>query len=451
MKSAARSALLEALPDAARAAVESLAAAATRRGLAIHVVGGPVRDFLLGRPVLDADLVVEDRIPGAALELARSALPDAKITSHGRFGTVRIDVPDARLDLATVRSEHYAHPGALPIVAAGSLDDDLRRRDFTVNALAVPLTPRAREGRAPIIDPTGGEKDLAGRTLRILHPRSFHDDPTRALRAARFAARLGFTLAREARAALRDALRDGAFGRVSGDRIRRELEKLFDDAALGTDPAAALRLLDDWHVLAALEPGLRLPRAAMAPLRRLGRSLAAPPWPAPRVRRLSAGLAVWLAPLDAELRKRALQRASVRGDAADRVAAFPKVRDAALREFTRARGRGAIDAALGGLGDEELLALLAYAAPTPRRRILRYAVEDRPKRIPVGGDDLAAVGLTGAGIGRALARIRAAVLDGRVRSREDALALARELGRRPRTGRARPPLTAPEGPRREGG
>ncbi len=430
MKGSPRAALLESLPAASRSAVETLVAVAAQRDFAVHVVGGPVRDFLLGRPVRDADLIIEDRIPGAALELAREALPGARVVAHGRFGTVRIDLPDARIDLATVRSEHYAHPGALPIVAAGSLDDDLRRRDFTVNALAVPLTPRARAGRPAVIDLAGGQEDLAARTLRVLHDRSFHDDPTRALRAARLAARLGFSLSRGSRAALRDALRDGAFGRVSGDRLRRELEKIFDDGAVGTDPAQVLRMLDEWHVLAALEPGLRLPRGAVAPLRRLGRLLAASPWPSPRLRRLAAGLCVWLAPLDVDLRRRALQRASVRGEIAGRIAAFARLRDVSLRELTKARGRGAIDGVLGRLGEEELIALLAGAAPTPRRRILRYAIEDRPRKLPVSGDDLLALGLAGPAVGKALARIRAELLDGRLKGRDDALALAREIGRR---------------------
>jgi len=430
MRGVTREALLEALPPASRSAVEVLVAVATRRGLAVHLVGGPVRDFLLGRPVRDADLIVEDRIPGAALELAREALPGGKIVAHGRFGTVRIDLPEARVDLATVRSEHYPHPGSLPIVGAGALQDDLLRRDFSVNALAVPLTPQACEGRAGVIDLAGGQEDIAARTLRILHEKSFHDDPTRALRAARLGARLGFALSRGSRVALRNALRDGVFGRVSGDRLRREFEKLFDDAAAGTDPALVLRLLDEWHVLAALEPGLRLPRTAVAPLRRLGRLLAIPPWPSPRLRRLAAGLAVWLAPLEVGLRQRALQRASIRGEIAERVGIFPRGRDLALRELAKARGRGAIDSVLGRLGEEELLALLAYAAPTPRRRILRYAIEDRPRRLPVSGDDLLALGLAGPSVGKALSRIRAGVLDGKVRSRDDALALARELGRR---------------------
>jgi len=430
MRSGSRARLLESLPEAIRSALEPLLEVATRRKLAVHLVGGPVRDHLLGRPVQDADLLVEDRIPGAAQELAREALPQARVVAHGRFGTVRADLGEVRIDLATVRSEHYPHPGALPIVAAGSLEDDLARRDFSVNALAMPLTPRARAQRPPVLDFHGGLKDLETRKLRILHARSFHDDPTRALRAARLASRLGFTLSRGSRGALQDALRDGAFGRVSGDRVRRELEKLFDAAAADLDPSHALRRLGEWHVLGAMEPGLTLPRAAVAPLRRLGRWLRTPTWPAPRLRSLTAGLAVWLAPLDAGLRQRTLQRIALRGEAAERVARFPRTRDAGFRALLRKRGRGAADAVLGGLSEEELLALLAWASPTARRRIQRFALEDRHRRIPVTGEDLVAEGLAGPQLGRALARIRAGVLDGAVRGREEALALARELGRR---------------------
>ena len=242
--------------------------------------------------------------------------------------------------------------------------------------------------------------------------------------------RLGFSLARDSRSALRAALRDGAFGRVSGERFRREFVKLFDDAGRGLDPARALRLLDDWHVLAALEPGLGFDRRAGLPLRRLGRAVAEPPWPAARWRPWVSGLAVWLAPLAPALRRRALRRLAVRGQQASRVAEFPKTRDATLRALSRARGRGAVDAALTGLDEESLHALHAWAAPAERRRIARWAAEDRTRRPPLDGGDLVAMGLSGPAVGRALARVRRAWLDGSVSGREEVLALAREVSRR---------------------
>jgi tRNA nucleotidyltransferase (CCA-adding enzyme) len=431
VRRASAEAWLRELPEATGELVRRVLAVAEVRALRVYLVGGPVRDLLLGRAVRDVDLVVEPRDSVGAPELARDVVDaGARLEVHDRFGTVSLSVGEATLDLATARRESYAHDGALPDVEAGCLADDLQRRDFTVNALALPLSKAARDRERNVVDVAGGLADLRARRLRILHRRSFHDDPTRALRAARLAPRLGFFLTRGSLGALRSALREGAFGRVSGDRLRRELTKLFEDAALGLDPAAALLLLAGWHVLPALEPGLALPREALAPLRRIGRAVSAGPWRAAGWRPWASGLAVWLAPLAPALRRGALRRFSVRGSRASRIAAFPKARDQALRALGRARGRGAIDAALAGLDEDLLHALWACSSPPARRRIARYAEEDRARRPPISGSDLVALDFAGPALGRALARIRVAYLDGRVRTREEALTLASELARR---------------------
>ena len=425
-------ALLRELPPAEAAAVLAVVAEAERRSLRLYLVGGPVRDWLLGRPLRDADLLVEARGEFGAEALARAAAPEgARVVPHGRFGTVRIETGDGAVDLATVRSEVYARPGALPTVAPGTLEDDLERRDFTVNALAVPLTQAARQDRPAVIDPGQARHDLESRVLRVFHRRSFHDDPSRALRAARLAARLGFRLSRGSRTALRDALRDGAVGAVSGDRLRREIEKLFEEPLLGGDPARALRFLGEWHVLGAMEPGLSLPAAAAPVVRRLGRVLADPPWaPARRLRPWAAGLAVWLAALDATQRRRTLRRLAVRGELSENLRSFPRDRDRWLRAIGKARGRGALDAVLGSIDDERLLALFVSAGVPVRKRIQRWALEDRGRRLPVSGSDLTALGLSGPVVGTALAQIRRGVLDGQVESREEALAVAHEVAAR---------------------
>lgn len=423
--------VLRKLPEADAAVTRSVIEAADAVGASLLLVGGPVRDLLLERPVRDVDLLVEGKDGEGAEDLAeRLAGPTLRVVAHGRFGTVRLEAEGATLDLATTRTETYAYDGALPSVAPGTLAEDLQRRDFAINALALPLSRRARERHTGVVDVAGGLADLERKRLRVLHERSFHDDPTRALRAARLGPRLGFTLARSSRSALRSALRDGAFGHVSGDRLRREIVKLFDDAELGLDPARALRLLADWHVLGMLEPGLTLPREAIAPLRRLGRAVAAPPWRAPRWRPWTSGLALWLAPLSPQLRRRTLRRFALRGALAKRLAEAPRQRERLLRVLARKRGRGAVDAALSGLPEEELHALYAWAGPAERRRIVRYAADDRGRRPPVSGSDLTEIGLAGPAVGRALERIRAGFLDGTVRTRDEALALAREVGRR---------------------
>jgi tRNA nucleotidyltransferase (CCA-adding enzyme) len=420
----------EALPAAVRPLVERLLAEAERRGRAVHLVGGPVRDFLLQRPVRDVDLVVEPEGEDGAAELARAAAPpEARVVVHERFGTVRIEVDGAALDVATARAEGYARPGALPLVRTGTLEDDLRRRDFTVNALAAPLTTAARRGRPAVIDLATGIADLEAGLLRVFHPRSFHDDPTRALRAARLAPRLGFRIARSTGTALRGALRDGAFGGVSGERFRAELAKLFADAPLGLDPSAALRWLADWHVLGALEPGLTLPADARAPLRRLGRAVAEAPWPEPRFRPLGAGLMLWLAPVERGLRRRALHRLAVQGANAEAVERFPETRDGVLDGLAEQHGRGACDALLAGLAPDARMAVFASAEPATRRRLVRWAREDRAVVVPVTGEDLVGLGLRGPAVGAVLAQLRVFWLDRAVRDREELLALAVELSR----------------------
>ncbi len=424
--------LARALPAPAQALTRALLAAADAAGLAVYLVGGPVRDLLLKQPLRDVDLVAETD-PPALRALAEAVASGDRIVAHERFGTLTLRGDDAALDLACARRERYAHAGALPAVEAGPLEEDLWRRDFSVNALALPLSAAARALHPGFVDPTGGIADLERRSLRALHARSFHDDPTRALRAARLAPRLGFSFARSTRAALQDALRDGAFARVSGERYRREIERLFDDARQGLDPARALRWLDTLHVLGALEPGLRLAPSAVAALRRLGRAIARPPWRAPSWRPFEPGLALWLAPLAPQLRQRVLGRYAVRCALASRIGAAPKRLDRCARAIRRARGRGAIDRLLCELREEEILALYAASDAGTRRRIARYASEDRPREAPVNGADLVALGLRGPEVGRALARVRAAFLDGWLRTREEALVLAVECARRGRS------------------
>jgi len=425
--------LLAALPSAQQAVLGALLDSAREAGVVVYAVGGPVRDLLLRRPVRDVDLLVEAEYAADLERLLGQLAGDAlQLVKHERFGTLALRGADVTIDVATARRETYAHPGALPRVEPATLEEDLGRRDFRINALAVPLSGAGDPARAEVRAVPGALQDLREKRLTVLHSASFHDDPTRALRAARLAPRLGFQLARSTRSALRDALRDGAFGAVSGDRLRREIEKLFADAALGLDPSAALRQLSTWHVLGVLEPGLELPRAVLTPLRRLGRSIADPPWRLARHRPWVAGLAVWLAELPPTLRKRTLERFSVRGETAARIGGFRKRRDRALERLDRTRGRGMVDAVLGELEEEEVIALHSVASPALRRRVVRWAAEDRGRRPSVSGADLVELGLEGPAIGRALARIRAAYLDGALANREEALALGREIAQRTR-------------------
>jgi tRNA nucleotidyltransferase (CCA-adding enzyme) len=209
----------------------------------VYLVGGAVRDLLLGRPRADVDLVVEG---DAAALAARLGGAEAE---HERFGTVKVEVEGHEVDIASARTETYPAPGALPVVApADSVEVDLRRRDFTINAMAIPL-----DGEARVIDPHGGRADLQVGLLRVLHPRSFEDDPTRAIRAARYAARFDFGLAPETETLLRQA----DLTTVSADRRRAELERLAGEGSA----CRGYELLAEWGLVDLREGGLDLMRS----------------------------------------------------------------------------------------------------------------------------------------------------------------------------------------------
>jgi tRNA nucleotidyltransferase (CCA-adding enzyme) len=215
-------------------------AAELRFGL--YLVGGVVRDILLGRDNLDLDLVVE----GDAPELARSLAEriSAKVLVHRRFRTANLQYEGLSIDLTTARSEAYAHPGALPTVCPGSIRDDLLRRDFTINAMAIHLDP---ENFGDLVDPFSGEADLRQKLIRILHQKSFVDDATRMLRAIRYEQRFGFQLEKSTELLLHQNL--SMLDTISGDRIRHELELILKEESpekpLGR--AGELGLLDKVH------------------------------------------------------------------------------------------------------------------------------------------------------------------------------------------------------------
>ena len=156
---------------------------ADEAGVPAYLVGGLVRDQLLGLPLKDLDIsVVGDAV---ALAARLSDEVGGRLTVHRRFGTATVDAQDATIDLVTARRETYHRPGSLPDVQPGGITDDLARRDFTVNAMAVPLSGNLGQ----LVDPHGGQDDLRARAIRVLHQRSFSDDPTRIVRAARYAGR----------------------------------------------------------------------------------------------------------------------------------------------------------------------------------------------------------------------------------------------------------------------
>ena len=372
-----------------------LAALEGERG--VWVVGGAVRDLLLERAPRELDLVVEgDAVPVARRAAARLG---GDVVVHDRFGTATVRGAGIAFDLAGARREIYARPGALPEVELGArLEEDLARRDFSVNTLALRLVDGALTGWP------GAEEDLAARVLRVLHDASFRDDPTRLLRMARYAARLGFAPEPHTAELAAAAVAEGALETVTGERLGAELRLL----AREPQPAA-LEELGRFDLGATLLPAFE----ADAPL----------------IER-----AVALAPRDARADLVALG-ATVRGaDAVELAArlrglAFPAAEAAAVVACT---GLDALVSELAGKPPSaadlvlrrlplEAAVLAAAAGSEPARDWLDRG---RHERLAITGDDLLAAGLNGPAVGRGLQAARAALLDGSAPDRDAQLAAA---------------------------
>lgn len=262
----------DALPVPLLELIQKASQTAAQMGYSLYVVGGFVRDLLLGTPTLDLDLVVE----GNAIALAKRLQKEVggRVTSHARFGTAKLILdeqtfPIPYLDFVTARIEFYEHPTALPQVERSSIKQDLHRRDFTINTLAICLDP---DRYGELLDFYGGEQDLKRGLIRVLHSLSFVEDPTRMLRAARLEQRLGFRIEERTEELIGNAL--DLLDRTTGERIRHELYLILEEER----PEGALCRLDELGVLAQIYPGLKCDDWLRERFRKLRESLEAGSW-----------------------------------------------------------------------------------------------------------------------------------------------------------------------------
>jgi len=371
---------------------------------AVWLVGGAVRDLLLGETPPDLDLVVEGDAAAAARTAAERLGGESVV--HDRFGTATVRGEAVSFDLAVTRSETYAVPGALPDVAPADLRADLTRRDFTVNAIALGLSPDVA-GRLEAI-PQAWE-DLAARRLRVLHAASFTDDPTRLLRLVRYAARLGFAPETETERLARAAVADGAIQTVSGPRLGSELLLLTTEPA----PLAALELAATLGVAGALEPRL-------APDRDLAdRALALLPGDG---RRGLVVLATACTRMDRVTLSGWLDRLGFPASTREVVVAAA-TEGPALAAALAAATRPSEIAVAVGRRPPEAVAVGGALGPEPAART--WLDELRHIRLEIGGEDLMGAGVPeGPDVGRGLAAALAARLDGAAASREAELQAA---------------------------
>jgi tRNA nucleotidyltransferase (CCA-adding enzyme) len=379
------------------ALLHALGQAADAAGAKLYAVGGIVRDAVLGIPVADIDLASET--PAGDLAPKLVAALGGQASAPTPFATAKLTIDGQAFDLATARTETYATPGTLPVVAASTIAQDLGRRDFTINAMAISLAPG---DFGALLDPHGGRADLDARKIRALHPASFADDPTRAFRAVRYATRLGFRIDRRSTRWMRaDA---SLIQQLSGTRIRHEIEHILGEPRAAAALAAAQRrgLLSHVHPAFDSSASARALRAATRS-KLVGLEL----------------LAALMYPLSTDVPALA-RRLSLSAPQA-RIARFAVLVREAEAQLAKAPP-SAVERITAG-APKEVLASIARISPNPGVRAALRLHARRTNNVVhhLDGHDLARLGVpNGPPTGQALEALRGAELDNTVRTRQSA-------------------------------
>jgi len=413
---------LETLPQRYQEKLTLVWQVAGSLGLDLYVVGGVVRDVLLGQVGQDPDVdaVVVSQGGHNALSVAKECQrrdPSVHNTTHDAYQTVTLAWPDGLvIDLATARTEFYAQPGSNPQVSPSDLGQDLRRRDFSVNAMAIRLTA---EDRGTLVDWHRGHEDLGKQQLRILHPHSFVEDPTRIFRACRFVARLGFPLEPWTATLMQTTLVSGVHDQRGGYRLRRECEYLLQTPTW----RQAFQVLQGWGAWRCVDPQLQWQGEVIQGVVRVGL------WAAhfgsryglsPKIATLLR-LEALLMGLSPEVAK----KMQIPGDRLRRMRDSHALQGL-LSTWPPSPPPSQVDQALGSQSVETLILTTAKCSPSHRPLIYRYLHTWRPTQTLLTGHDLKALGIPpGPQLGILLQGVRAAQLDQQIQNREEALTWVR--------------------------
>lgn len=387
---------LEDLPNTQRRALDLVKEVAAEKQLRPFLVGGPVRDLLLGRlDVVDVDLTIEEG--GSTLARALAKRVSGRLRSFPQFLTYKVSADGLpEVDIATARKERYRSPGALPTVTAGRLKDDLLRRDFSINAIALDLL------NGELHDPSGGERDLAALAIRVLHEQSFLDDPTRIFRAVRLATRLGFSLEAGTARLMESAIASGALTTISRERSWRELFFAFAEES-APNAIAALSAAGVLEVLFGRRKG---DMDLQARLQRTAGALAGTELDRD-VMYTAALLHGDASPIDLEGSGFSQKRARNVIQLADELPRFIDALAESASDHQRFR--------LFKHASPEMLSIVAGADPREQQHVARF-MEFQSFKVPLRGNDLEVP--LGPHVARALERTREAIFTGEIPAAE---------------------------------
>ena len=410
------------LTSESMAVVRLVKAEAERLGLPLYIVGGSVRDLLLGRLIKDLDFTVE----GEAALLAEALLRKyaGRVVFHQRFGTAtwtldestfkRVNMPlpgpsefPPFLDLISARSETYSQPGALPAVQRSTIDDDLRRRDFSINAMALRLDGQYY---GELVDPLGGQADVDRGLIRILHDRSFIDDPTRMLRAVRYAGRYEFEIEPKTLGLIDDEAKAALSG-LSGERLRHEFDLLFEEK----NRAAMLNRLAGLDLLRPIHPSLQFTSPLLPLPDEVPSELGSFARPESLSFKQTLGWILWLMPLPVS----DIEEISKRLDFPAPLAAAARAASNLFADLSSFRGWKPSQWTFH-LDDLPALAVYAVFLVTKNENLREYLLTWRNIKPTINGNHLKQRGLEpGPRFAEILRRLRSAWLDGEVKNSEE--------------------------------
>lgn len=389
------------------------------------LVGGCLRDLILGADNFDIDITVE----GSGIIFAEKLAKKCKsgLIIHERFGTAVLNLTNGlKVDIATTRKETYPFSAALPVVSPGSLKEDLFRRDFTVNAMALSIIPgRAEE----LIDPFGGRRDLAAGKIRVLHDLSFKDDPTRVLRAIRFKERLNFKIEPKTLSLLKEAIGLGLLNKVNPHRMRDEIILMLKEQ----DPLKQIKRLEELGGLSVISEKIKPAKSTYALFKSIGKEVSWFVKNFPRRRQLDLWLIYFTALLArlscAEIKKISLKLALRKGEE-KRIINYCQSGNKLIRQLSRKNILPArIFYLLEPVSYETVILLLASSAnPYLKKHIKEFLENYNGTRLNVSGNDLRDLGiLPGPEYSKILTKILGAKLNGRAPNRRNELVLIKKL------------------------
>ncbi|HTY45313.1 MAG TPA: hypothetical protein VMD52_04935 [Patescibacteria group bacterium] len=418
-------AYLQRLPAEIQDLIQFASEVAVTRGARAYLVGGFVRDLLLKVPNLDLDITVEGDGIGYAEELGRRL--NARIIRHRRFGTATLTLRHhLKIDIATVRKEAYPKPACLPEVSAGTLWDDLSRRDFTINAMAISLQ-RYEFGK--LIDFFTSRQDLKDKKIRVLHENSFIDDPTRITRAVRFEQRYNFKIEPATLAYIKEAVGRRMLEKVQPQRLRDELILLLKEK----EPIKPLRRIASLAGFGFIHPQIVLDKAALDLLEAITGQLKWFAYAHLQRRKLDGWLVYFMgliAPLKTEETKTLLALLALHRGETKRVLSVKQISQADIARLCRKDTRPAeLFSRCEPLSYEAILFLKAkYRNRAFNKNIELFLKAYNGMRIHVGGDDLRRMGVSpGPEYQKIFGQVLHAKIEGRLKNKEDEMAFIEHL------------------------